>query len=76
LTRLLQRVFRKTLKRLIQHNNGECLYTSRKLPWVLVYIEPLPTKRDALILERGLTRFTASINQLRFADGTKANADI
>ncbi|WP_410479059.1 GIY-YIG nuclease family protein [Pedobacter psychrodurus] len=27
------------LRRLVQHNNGESIYTSTKLPWCFVYIE-------------------------------------
>jgi len=44
--------------RLVQHNNGECQYTSRKMPWVLVYVESLPTKREALIRERSLKKYS------------------
>ena len=52
-------------RRLLQHNNGECKYTSTKLPWQLVYIEELPTKRDALIRERGLNKYAhAQIHKL------------
>jgi len=31
----------KPATRLLQHNNGECTYTSRKIPWQLVYVEEL-----------------------------------
>ena len=44
-------------KRLAQHNNGECQYTSAKLLWKLVYIEELPTKREALIREKVLKKY-------------------
>jgi len=44
-------------KRLLQHNNGECTYTSRKTPWDLVYIEELATKREALIREKVLKKY-------------------
>jgi len=44
-------------KRLLQHNAGECVYTSRKMPWALVYIEGLPTKREALIREKSLKKY-------------------
>jgi putative endonuclease len=44
--------------RLVQHNNGDCLYTSRKTPWTLVHIEELPTKREALIRERVLKKYS------------------
>jgi putative endonuclease len=57
------------LKRLLQHNNGECKYTSTKTPWTLVYIEELPTKRDALIRERGLKKYAhAQIHRLLLTD--------
>jgi putative endonuclease len=42
--------------RLIQHNNGECGFTSRKRPWRLVYVEQMLTKREALIRERNLKK--------------------
>jgi putative endonuclease len=48
------------LNRLLQHNMGECTYTSRKMPWQLVYIEELPTKREALIRERALKKYAHS----------------
>jgi putative endonuclease len=50
------------LKRIKQHNNGESTYTSRKLPWILVYLEILPSKRDALIREKNLKK--ASIQRI------------
>ena len=51
--------------RLVQHNNGECAFTSRKMPWQLVYVEQMPTKRDALIRERNLKKADAErINAL------------
>jgi putative endonuclease len=55
--------------RLSQHNNGECTYTSRKMPWIFVYIEVLPAKRDALIRERGLKKYAhAQIQKLILTD--------
>ena len=41
-------------KRLNQHNNGESSYTSRKIPWKLVYFEEYNTKTDAIKRERFL----------------------
>ncbi len=41
-------------KRLNQHNNGESNYTSRKIPWKLVYFEEFSTKTDAIKRERFL----------------------
>ena len=45
------------VKRLEQHNNGKSEYTSRKMPWKLVYLEELTTKREALIREKQIKRF-------------------
>jgi putative endonuclease len=44
--------------RLCQHNNGESHYTSGKMPWQLVYMEELPSKRDALIREKALKKYS------------------
>ena len=53
------------LNRLSQHNNGECLSTARKGPWFFVYIEELPTKKDALIRERSVKKYShAQIEKL------------
>ncbi len=38
----------KLEQRLKQHNNGESKYTSRKIPWKLVYFENFETKSEAL----------------------------
>ena len=55
--------------RLKQHNNGECTYTSRKIPWGFVHIEELATKRDALIRERVLKKYAhAQIQKLILTD--------
>ena len=48
------------LERLLYHNSGMSSYTSTKLPWRLVYIEELETKRDALIRERSLKKYSHS----------------
>jgi len=34
-------------KRLEYHNQGLSNYTSKKMPWKLVYIETFPTKKEA-----------------------------
>jgi putative endonuclease len=44
--------------RLLQHNNGDSQYTSGKMPWQLVYVEELPTKREALIREKVLKKYS------------------
>jgi putative endonuclease len=41
-------------KRVNQHNNGESNYTSRKMPWKLVYFEELITKKEAIKREKFL----------------------
>ncbi len=46
------------LQRLIQHNNAESNYTSHKIPWKLLYIEILETKKNALIREKYLKKLT------------------
>ncbi len=35
-------------QRLIEHNNGRSMYTKRKIPWRMCYIEKYETKTDAL----------------------------
>ena len=35
-------------RRLQEHNSGQSLYTSRKIPWVLRYIEMHESKTEAL----------------------------
>ncbi|MBS1556591.1 MAG: GIY-YIG nuclease family protein [Bacteroidetes bacterium] len=52
------------LKRLEAHNRGESRYTSKKIPWVLVYAEELPNKTMALIREKQLKR--ANTNYLEW----------
>ena len=43
-------------KRLNSHNQGLSRYTSRKLPWVLVYSEEYKTRKEALGRERFLKK--------------------
>ena len=50
------------LLRLQQHNNKASQYTSTKTPWKLVYVEELPSKRDALIREKNMKK--ASMDRL------------
>ncbi len=45
--------------RLAQHNNGESRYTSRKMPWRLVYLEHFETKREAIIREKEIKRYNS-----------------
>ncbi len=41
-------------KRLAEHNAGKSHYTTRKIPWKLVYQESFNSKTEALIRERFL----------------------
>jgi len=53
-------------RRLEEHNSGISLYTSRKIPWRLVYKEEFLSKTDALKRERFLKKQKSAsfINQL------------
>ena len=44
--------------RLQRHNNGESEYTSRKVPWKLVHLEYYASKREALIREKSLKKYS------------------
>jgi putative endonuclease len=35
-------------KRLGEHNAGKCIYTSRKIPWKIVYTEEFTSKTNLL----------------------------
>ncbi len=59
------------LQRLEQHNNKESKYTSRKIPWQLVHIETYLTKKEALIRERVLKKY--SHEQIRSLAATTKN---
>ena len=43
-------------RRMIFHNSGESVYTSKKVPWKLVYTESFDNKSDAIKRERFLKR--------------------
>ncbi|RYG47295.1 MAG: GIY-YIG nuclease family protein [Chitinophagaceae bacterium] len=43
-------------RRLEEHNAGLSFFTSRKMPWVLSFIEVFDCRRDALIREKQLKR--------------------
>lgn len=45
-------------ERLSQHNLGLSVYTSRKMPWKLVYVEEQPDKKSALKREKNLKKAT------------------
>lgn len=44
--------------RLEQHNNAESKYTRSKIPWKLVYLEYFESKKDALVRERHLKKYS------------------
>ena len=45
-------------RRLLQHNAGETQSTRHLVPWKLVYVEAMDTKRSALIREKNLKKAT------------------
>ena len=57
--------------RLLEHNAGECTYTSRKLPWKMVYLEQLSSKTEALKRERSLKRSNQEYLQWLIANSGK-----
>ncbi|TDH29240.1 GIY-YIG nuclease family protein [Segetibacter sp. 3557_3] len=44
--------------RLERHNSDESAYTRHKMPWKLVYLEILHSKKDALIREKVLKKYS------------------
>ncbi|TDH29241.1 GIY-YIG nuclease family protein [Segetibacter sp. 3557_3] len=44
--------------RLERHNRGESTYTRKEVPWKLVYLEIRPTKKDALIREKVVKKYS------------------
>ncbi|MFP2995760.1 GIY-YIG nuclease family protein [Spongiivirga sp. MCCC 1A20706] len=46
--------------RLDKHNAGNSQYTSKKIPWVLVYFEEFQTKSDAIKREKFIKRQKSS----------------
>ncbi len=47
-------------KRLKQHNEGESRYTKNKGPWILVFLQFFVTKREALIREKKIKKYSRS----------------
>ncbi len=47
-------------ERLLLHNNLQSKYTSHFVPWILIYIELLPSKKDALSREKSLKKYDKS----------------
>jgi putative endonuclease len=59
-------------ERLIQHNKGLSAYTSRRTPWILVYLEIYDLKREALIREKKLKKYShEQIQNLILSSGNK-----
>ena len=46
------------LRRLQQHNNGESSYTSRGIPWILLWSVQKPNRASAKTLERKIKNLT------------------
>ena len=46
------------LLRLERHNNGESSYTRNKIPWKIVYLESIVLKRETLIREMALKKYS------------------
>jgi len=44
--------------RLLQHNNGETKSTRLFVPWKLIYVELMPSNKDALIRAKNLKKAT------------------
>ena len=44
--------------RLLQHNNKESAYTSKKTPWQLVYVERCGNKTEALKREKAVKKYS------------------
>lgn len=47
-------------ERLVKHNNLESTYTKRKAPWKLVYLEIYTSRREALMREKSLKKYSNS----------------
>mgnify|MGYP001007012685 CR=1 FL=1 len=53
------------INRLEQHKTGQSRYTSKFTDWKLVFVESFDTKREALIREKVLKKYSkAQINDL------------
>jgi len=58
-------------KRLIQHNLNESKYTANKGPWRLVFLQSFLSKKEALIRERKLKKYSKA--QVRDLMQSKSN---
>jgi putative endonuclease len=57
-------------RRLLEHNNGECVSTCSGIPWKLMRVEPVETRAEAMrrerkIKARGIGRYLAVLGGTR-----------
>lgn len=52
-------------KRLEKHNSGSENFTKKYIPWELVYFEGYKDQKDAILRERRLKNYGASLGQLK-----------
>lgn len=57
-------------RRVLQHNNNESRYTKNKGPWILIYKQSYKNKKDALIRERVIKKYSKK-QILQLLDSTK-----
>ncbi|HQS04829.1 MAG: hypothetical protein B7X86_03925 [Sphingobacteriales bacterium 17-39-43] len=62
--------------RLEQHNNAESKYTSSKIPWKLVYLECFEQKKDALIREKRLKKYSHQQIEQLISSGKNCLSDL
>ena len=61
-------------KRLIQHNLNESKYTANKGPWSLVFLQSFLSKKEALIRERKLKKYSkAQVRDLMQSTSNECN---
>ena len=59
------------IQRLEYHNSGKSRYTSKKMPWKLVYYEEYKTRSEAMIREKFLKKQRNHEFYLRLIKGEK-----
>lgn len=62
--------------RLEQHNKAESKYTSSKIPWELVYLECFEQKKDALIREKRLKKYSHQQIEQLISSGKNSLSDL
>ncbi|NVO21703.1 MAG: GIY-YIG nuclease family protein [Bacteroidetes bacterium] len=63
------------VSRLFEHNAGFSNHTKGKGPWIMVFLQPFDSKRDALIEEIRIKRLNkSSIDRLIKSDVNMVNA--